>query len=287
MERAIGAFSLLYSASQILRSACVVVLLVVTAGVAVGQSSLSESEQTAFDIAVHRKEVQKRIKGLQLFLTTFPNSTLKERTLESLAQAYNESGDGQEEQDTIKQLLTVNPENLRGLTLRAHVMLSGCDSGGCEQEQMSLADNGFRALGSATKPDYLSDDEFDRQKAQAAFLFHYLAAIAALEQHDYRTAQKHWTFVVETDPNNFSYVYPLALTYLNAAPPDMSRALFFLARAASLSPASERPQIEKFGRGQYEKYHGSEQGWTNLLSTAKTNALMPPSLTIAPAPKSD
>jgi hypothetical protein len=261
--------------------------LAVAAGVAVAQSSPSESERAAYDVAVHRKAVKKRIEGLKFFLKTFPNSTLKERTLEGLADAFNQSGNVQEEQDTLEQLLTVNADNLRGLTLRAYAMLLGCDSGGCEQEQMSLADHGFRVLGSATKPDYLSDEEFDRQKAQAAILFHHLAGIAALGLHDYRTAQEHWNFVVEADPNNFSYVYPLALTYLNSKPPDMSRALFFLARAATLSPASARPQIETFGRGQYEKYHGSAEGWTNVLGMAKTNPLMPPSLTIARAPQSD
>jgi hypothetical protein len=124
-------------------------------------------------------------------------------------------------------------------------------------------------------------------RAEAGIAFHSLAGLAAIKENDYQSAQGHYAALVEMNPGDFGFVYPLALTYLNSTPPDMSRALFFLARAANLSPASARPQIEKFGRGQYEKYHGSAEGWTNVLGIAKTNPLMPPSFAIAPAPKSD
>jgi tetratricopeptide (TPR) repeat protein len=252
-------------------------------GVALGQAGIPQTEQNAYEVAVHRKEVQAKIKGLEFFLKTFPSSALKEPALESLADAYSQSGNLREEQETLERLLRDNADNLRGLTLKAYVMLLGCDSGDCEQQQASLADHGFRVLGSATKPDYLSDAEFGRQKAEAEFLFHRLAGVAALMQHDYETAQTHCLVLVEADPNNFGYVYMLALAYLNASPLDMSKGLFFMARAAALSPASGRKKIEDYGREQYEKYHGSAQGWSEVLRLAKASPQLPSGFAITPA----
>jgi tetratricopeptide (TPR) repeat protein len=267
---------------------CVSTLLCVvfTLGLALGQSVVPQAEQRAYEAAFNHKDVQARIKDLELFLTTFPSSSLNERALESLANAYKQSGDVRKDRETLERLLKINPDNLVGLTLKAYFMLWACDSIDCEQEQAALAEHGFRAVASAAKPDYLSDADFRRQKAEAEITFHRLAGIA-VTQHDYRTAEAHCLVLVEANPNDFGYVYPLALAYLNSTPPDISRGLFFLARATTLAPAPARQQLEKYGRGQYEKYHGSADGWTNLLNMAKTNPLVPSGFTIAPARRSD
>jgi len=251
-------------------------------GVALGQAGVPQTEQDAYKGAVRRKEVRPRIQSLELFLRTFPNSALKERALESLTDAYKQSGDLGEEQDAIERLLKVNADNLRGLTLKADGMTWTCASGDCAQQSTALADHGFRVLGFGTKPDYASDKEFRRQKAEAAFVFHRLAGIAALTQHDYPTAQAHCLVVVEEDPNNFGYVYPLALAYLYSSPPDIPRGLFYMARAAALSPVDGRKKLEDYGREQYEKYHGSVQGWPEILRLAKATPQIPSAFTITP-----
>jgi len=277
---------LLHTTFQPARIAVVLTVLVLATGTVVAQSAPSKSERDAYDSASTLSDVQDRIKGLELFLETFPGSTLEERALESLATAYRQVGSLSKEQDAVQRLLGVNPNNLYGLTLKADAMLLiGLDLGRCDLK-MAIADRGFRVLTSNSKPDYLSDAEFLRQKAEAGIAFHSLAGLAAIKENDYRSAQEHYAALVEMNPRDFGFVYPLALTYLNSTPPDMSRALFYLARAAALSPASARPQIEKFGRGQYEKYHGAAEGWTNVLDMARTNPLMPPSFAIAPARKS-
>jgi len=275
---------LLLSAFQSPRSTCVLILLVLAAGIVIPQDSPSNSDRDTYEAAIHRKEVQARIKGLELFLKTFPSSTLKEAALDSLARAYRQSGNMREEQETLGRLLKVNANSLYGWTAKAELRLIGCDSGDCEQEMASIAENGFRALNSGTKPDYVAEVEFERQKAESAKVFHNLAGLAAIEQHDYPTAQEHYVTLVKSEPNNFGFVYPLALTYLNASPPDNSKGLFFLARAAVLSPATGRKRIEDYGRAQYEKYHGSAQGWPEILRVAKANSQMPSDFAITPAP---
>jgi hypothetical protein len=58
--------------------------------------------------------------------------------------------------------------------------------------------------------------------------------------------------------------------------------LFFIARAANLvSEPKGKDSIVKFGHSRYVKYHGSEQGWDELLAQAKTTTVPPPGFTIA------
>ena len=153
------------------------------------------------------------------------------------------------------------------------MMLLDCNGGDCQQQKRDLADHGFRVLALATKPDYLSDAEFERQKEEADSLFHHLTDVAL----------NYCPVRVAVDPNSYSYVYPLALAYLNASPPEIPKGIFFMARAASLSPVDVRKKLEDYGREQYEKYHGSAQGWTDVLRLAKENPQVPSGFTIAPA----
>jgi tetratricopeptide (TPR) repeat protein len=258
--------------------------LVLIVEVALAQNIPPQAGQDAYKAAIDHKEVQVRIKALELVLETSASSTLKEEALESLASAYRESGTLIKEQKTLERLFSVNADNLYGLKLRADVMLLGCDSGDCEREMTSIADHGFRVLSSGVKPDYLSDSEFARRKEEAGITFHRLGGLAAVMQQDYRRAQEHFLVLVEANPNELGCVYPLALTYLKSNPPDMTRGLFFLARAAILAPASARPQIEKFGKGEYKKYHGSVDRWQEVLRIAKANQQLPSSFTVTPAP---
>ena len=57
--------------------------------------------------------------------------------------------------------------------------------------------------------------------------------------------------------------------------------LFFIARAANLvSDPAGKESIVKFGHSRYVKYHGSDQGWDDLLAQTKTTPLPPAGFTI-------
>ncbi len=94
-------------------------------------------------------------------------------------------------------------------------------------------------------------------------------------------AQKYLRPAVEADPNNVENVYPLALAYLTATPADEVNGLFFIARAANLvTDPKGKDSIVKFGHSRYAKYHGTDQGWDELLAQTKTTPLPPAGFTI-------
>ena len=79
---------------------------------------------------------------------------------------------------------------------------------------------------------------------------------------------------MEADPTNLRDVYPLALAYLAAGPTEKDvDGLFFIARASNLAQGAGKDQIAKFGKSKYNKYHGSDEGWNDLMAKAATATL--------------
>ena len=265
------------------KSFYLVMFVLAATGIAASQGTSLTLERDAYTAATHRKDAQARAKALESFLKSYPDSEFKERTLESLLETYQKTR-SPKAWDALNQLLKTNPDNLYGLTQKANLR---CDDeprpGMCDAEESELADHGLRVLAATTRPEYMSETGFAARKAQAALAFHSLAGAVAVARHDYQTAQQHFRIAVEFDPTNIGSVYALAITSMKIDPPDTVRGLFFLARAASLVEGSRQQQIVTYGRTEYAKYHGSEQGWAELLKLAKSSTAMPSGFVISPA----
>jgi tetratricopeptide (TPR) repeat protein len=224
-----------------------------------------------------QKDPTAAISGLEAFLAQYPNSVMKEDALELLMGAYEKAGNQAKVIDTANRLLTANPNNVRALALLAYnerAAQKWADAKG-------HAERGLAALATMVKPDGVSDADFQKQKTQLASLLDSVAGFAALQLKDNATAEKDLRAAVEADPNNVENIYPLALSYLTATPEDDVNGLFFIARAVNLvKDPGGKAQITKFGHAKYVKYHGSEDGWNELLATTATTPLPPPGFTI-------
>jgi hypothetical protein len=243
------------------------------------------AEYNAYVNAVKGADATAKISGLEAFITQYPNSVMKEDALEALMGAYQQSGNQQKMVDTAQRVLQVDPTSLQALALLTYNARANVEAG--KDPQKNLADasqygtQGLQALKTAQKADGMADADFAKLKTQAGIIFNGAVGFAALQNKDYKTAQQDLRAAVEAEPNDIRNVYPLALGYLTAAPPDLVNGLFFIARAANLAAGSPgQPQIEAYGKSQYSKYHGSDQGWTDVLAAAKTTPLPPAGFTI-------
>jgi len=237
------------------------------------------AEYNAYVSALQQTDANAKISGMEAFLNQYPNSVMKEDALEALMGAYQQTGNQAKVQDTLQRLLQVNPNNLRALALFSYMdRAKGTPQGLTEGAQ--YANRGLDALKTAPKPDGMSDADFDKLKKQMMGIFDGTAGMAALQNKDYPTAEQDLRAAVEVDPNDIQNVYPLGLAYLTATPPDQVNGIFFIARAANLATGAGQTQIAGYGKSQYTKYHGSDQGWTDVLATAKANPLPPQGFTI-------
>jgi len=235
------------------------------------------AEYNAYVGAVQQQDPAAKISGLEAFLAQYPNSVIKEGALEVLMGAYQQAGNQAKVMDTANRLLAANPNNVRALVLLAYnerAAQKWADAKG-------HAERGLQALPGMPKPDGASDADFAKQKSQLEALLESVAGFSALQLKDNATAEKDLRAAVEADPTNVENVYPYALACLTATPEDDVNGLFFIARAANLvkEPAG-KAQITKFGRSKYVKYHGSDEGWNDLLTMTATTPLPPAGFTI-------
>ena len=243
------------------------------------------AEYNAYVGAVQQSDAAAKISGLEAFLSQYPNSVMKEDALELLMGAYQQTNNAAKMNEAAQRLLQANPNNLRALALMAYTKRAAAEANQNPQQNLAeaaqYADRGLQALKTASKPEGMSDPDFEKLKSQMSTIFNGVSGIAALQSKNFPQAEERLRAAVQGDPNDLRNVYPLALAYLTATPPDSVNGLFFIARAANLSAGSPgQAQIMAYGKSQYTKYHGSDQGWTELLAQAKTTPLPPQGFTI-------
>src|SRR6267378_8578868 len=235
------------------------------------------AEYNAYVGAVQQQDPAAKISGLEAFLTQYPNSVMKEEALETLMGVYQQKGDVAKMGDTAQRLLQVNPNNVKALAIITYSKIAQPNL----PEAKQYGQKGLQALATFTKPDNMSQQEYDNLKQGLASIFNRAVGLAALNDKDYATAATSLRAAVEAAPTDVNVIYPLSQAYLKQTPPDSVNGLWFTARAANLAPTPQgQQQIEKYGASQYRKYHGSDQGWAELMAQTKTTPFPPAEFTI-------
>ena len=252
------------------------------------------AEYNAYVGAAQQTDAAAKVSGLEAFVTQYPNSVMKEDALELLMGAYQQmlgQAKTPDEQrldqaktlDTAQKVLVVNPCNLRALALLAYT--KNAQQNFAEAGQ--FGEKGLQCLPTATKPEGTSDADFQKLKDGTATIFNGAVGVAAFQStlqakgNDYTKAVKYLRAAVEADPANLLDVYDLGRAYLEPGPGENDvDGLFFIARASNLAQGAGKDQIAKFGKSRYNKYHGSEEGWSDLLAVTATTTLPPANFAI-------
>jgi hypothetical protein len=241
------------------------------------------AEYNAYVGAVQQSDPNAKVSAIEAFLTQYPNSVMKTSALELLMGTYQQTGNQAKMVDAAKRLVTADANNLRALALLTFLARQGVATG--QNPPQNLADlqqycaKGLDAVKANQKPATMSDADFEKLKKQTSIIFNGGCGFAGLQNKDYQHAQTYLRAAVDAEPNDLQNVYPLAMSYLTATPPDSLNGLFYIARAASLAPAGpSKTQIQSYGQKVFKNYHGSEEGWTDLLATAQAQTSPPADL---------
>jgi hypothetical protein len=243
------------------------------------------AEYNAYVGAVQQTDAAAKVSGLEAFLTQYPNSVMKEDSLELLMGAYRETGNQAKTLETAQKVLLANPCNIRALALLAYTKRAMAEAGQNAQQNLAEAgqsgEKGLQCLQTAIKPDGTPDADFQKLKSQTAVIFNGAAGMSAYQAKDYAKTQQFLRASVEGDPTNLRDVYPLALAYLTPGPTEKDLdGIYFIARAANLAQGDGKVKIALFGKSKYNKYHGSEEGWSDVLALTATTTLPPANFTI-------
>jgi len=243
------------------------------------------AEYNAYVGAVQQQDPAAKVSGLEAFLTQYPNSVMKEDALEILMGAYQQTGNQAKTLETAQKVLTANACNLRALALLAYTKQAMATAGQNAQQNFTDAgqygEKGLNCLQTATKPDGTSDADWQKLQTQTKAIFNGAAGLGAFQTKDYAKAEQYLRAAVEADPSNLLDVYDLALAYLAPGPTEKDvDGLFFIARASNLANGGGKEQIAKFGKSRYSKYHGTDEGWSDILAQTATTPLPPAGFTI-------
>jgi len=225
------------------------------------------AEYNAYMGAEGQTDDNAKISGFEAFVTQYPNSSYKVDALEALMAAYQKTSNQAKVLDTAQRILQIDACNIRALAVTAFT----------KQAQQKLpdagqaAEKGLQCLPTAAKPDGVSAADWDKLKATTTGIFNNAAGMNAYAAKDFAKAEKYLHAAVAADPTNLTEIYYLGLADLQpGAAENDPEGLFYIARAADLQTGAGKTQISEFGRKKYKNYHGSEEGWTDVLTEANT-----------------
>src|ERR1041385_3412768 len=215
------------------------------------------AEYNAYVGAVQQQDPNAKLSGLDAFLIQYPNSVMKSDALELLMSTYQQTNNAAKMMDAANRLLQVDAKNVKALALLAYTERTQAQGGAPNAAQLLTqasqhGQQGLQALSSFTKPEGMSDADFEKQKTQLSGIFNAAIGISALQNKDYATAAKSLRAAVDVSPTDFSLVYPLALAYLQATPPDSINGIWYASRASVVAPNPQiQQQIERYAKSQY------------------------------------
>ncbi|HSS99509.1 MAG TPA: hypothetical protein VLK33_20885 [Terriglobales bacterium] len=247
------------------------------------------AEYNAYVGAIQQQDPNAKISGLEAFVTQYPNSIVKKDALEALMGAYQSTNNGAKMGETADRLLQADPNNMRALALMAYTSRITYQNNQDPAKAPQLAtamkgygEKGLAALPSYTKPENVSDADFAKLKDQMSAIFNGAVGLGALQEKDYANASKSLKVAADANPTDFSLVYPTALAFISANPPDLLNGIFYAGKASAVAPANYQAQIEKYAKAQYVKYHGGDDGWPETLAQIKSGTM--PQIKPAPTP---
>ncbi len=241
------------------------------------------AEYNAYMGAVGQSDPAAQISGFEAFLTQYPKSAFKEEALELLMAAYQKTGNQAKMVETAQKTLQVNPCNIRALALVTYAAKAGQKFA----DALQSAQKGLQCWTTAVRPSDTPAAVWDMLRSQTTEIFNDAAGMSAYQLqiqskgNDYSKAEEYLRAAVNGDPTNLADVYYLALADLATGPAENDvEGLFYIARASNLAQADGKAKIADFGKKKYIKYHGSDQGWNELMALAATATKPPDNFTI-------
>jgi tetratricopeptide (TPR) repeat protein len=247
------------------------------------------AEYNAYVTALQQNDPAAKAQALEAFLQQYPQSVMKVPALELLMAAYQQTGNQQKTVDAAQRLLQADPNSLRALAVLTFINRTCALQGGpnavqCLNDAGKYGQQGLQVMQTAQPPAGTSPADFDKLKTQVKPIFEQAVGLAALQNKNYAEAQQALSSAVQANPNDFTTVYQLALSYLSQKPINPV-GLWWIARAVNLAQGSPaQAQIANYGKRAYTAYHGGDDGWDQLLASAQSASAPPPDLKIAPAP---
>jgi len=241
-----------------------------------------QAEFNAYMAALNTADPAQKAAAMEAFVAQYPNSIVKLDALDQAMSAYQASNNAPKLQEIAGRILELNPSNVRALAVMTAIERAGATAGNAPKIRAD-GEKGLAALQTWTKPEGMSDADFQQVKNQMTEIFAGAAGFGALQAKDYAAAKSYYQKSIALDPNNLQDVYQMGIASLESTPIDKV-GFWYIAKAYNLAPAQAKGQIGAYGKSKYKKYHGADAGWDQFVASTAAQTAPPADIAITPAP---
>jgi len=255
------------------------------------------NEYNAYMSATTQTDPAAKAAALEAFVQQYPQSIVKEEALVGAMSAYQQAGNVAKLTEAANKVLQAYPNNILALTVAVSGRRQQFNSGSLPQdraravinEAATMATRGLPALQTWTKPDGVSDADFQKQKTGIAAIFHGTLGQDAIARQDWETAQRHMREASILNANDYVDAYFAGVAYLTPkqnTDDNMRLGIFFASRAAALAP--QVADFTKFAKFYWKRFSGKDEGWDQFAQQVRGTATPPANLSTmipkAPSP---
>src|SRR5437016_9857251 len=151
------------------------------------------AEYNAYMSAISNNDPNAKAQALEAFLQQYPNTVVKEETLEQLMAAYQAAGNVPKTLDAANRLLQANPNNIRGLAVLTFLSRAQNNF----SDAAKYAQRGLQA----PRPEGVSDADYAKLQNGLKVIFNGAIGMNALQNKDYAGAQKAFLAAVSVPEN--------------------------------------------------------------------------------------
>ncbi len=243
------------------------------------------AEYDAFNAITQSKDPAQIIQLSDKYTTDYPESKFPDKILEMKLGAYQATNNAAKMQETAEKLLTLTPNNLRALILLSYMFPRSANPAAPDFDaQLSktaeIAVKGVAAVDAMQAPAGVAPEQFEKQKAQSAAIFHQTIGFVALQKKEYDKAQTELKRSGEANPNDALNFYWMGLAHLSPKPSNYDQGIWSLSRAVSITgpgalPEATKTSVKDYLTKVYDARHGDTDGLDAVLAQAASAAFPP------------
>lgn len=267
--------------------ACIVMALGMMAQEAKKKEWTDRAEFDLYNAAANEPAPAKKIELLNQWKQKYPNTQFAHERLTLYVNAYAAAGKYAELADTAKQILQIDPQDLTALYWLTSLTRSlGATSPDFlntgEKVALSFLNSLNTIFAAAKKPAGTSDDAWTKARNDMELLCLKTLGWAAMTKKNNASAEKYFAQIFAKTPNDAEVTYWMyTVIRAGGARERSSEALFYLARAASLTgpgalPAAEQKKVDEFFAKAYTSWHGEDAAGLAQLRKLALASTAPP-----------
>jgi len=240
------------------------------------------AEYTLYDSILKDTNPKTKLDKLLEWQTKYPTTEFAKPRQQLLLDTYVKLNQPKEAVAAAKQILADDPKDFTSLyyTMLYTRTLAGANPTAEVLDQGEKAASAFLA-NIDTPPPNVSAQQWKGARTPIEVLAHSTLGWIAMQRKSWDSAEGEFQKTLALDPNNAEVDYFMGTVIAGQKNPQkMPAELFYFARAASLdgsealAPAG-RQQVLDFLKKAYKNYHGSDDGFNDLVAVAKAQAAPP------------